>query len=176
MKKFLVFIVMVSLLSVGSLAAEDGKKINLFANAGIAFSDFEGLFVDLGAEMQINGPIWAQILLDYYANPSGVDIPGVSDTAYGFNLYGVYKIGKSEKMNLFAKAGVHYTTVKASTNVLGIEISASESKFGIAGGAGLEMKLGQKLFLLAGATVKTIFTEETGTWFKVYAGVGIPLK
>lgn len=178
MKRIILCITLVMFLGVitTSLSAGD-KKINLFGNAGIAVSDFEGLFVDVGAELQFTDNFYGQLLFDYYFNPTGEDIEGVDDSAYGFNLYGVYKFSSSGALNLFAKAGVHYTTIKASAEGFGISVSATESDFGIGGGLGFEYSLSEKVALLLGGTVKLIFSEgDTGTWFKIYGGFNFTLN
>jgi opacity protein-like surface antigen len=178
MKRILLCITLVMFLGVitTSLSAGD-KKINLFGNVGIATSDVEGLFVDVGAELQFTNNIYGQLLFDYYFNPTGEDIEGVNDSAYGFNLYGVYKFSSSSALNLFVKAGVHYTTIKASAEAYGISVSVSDSDFGIGGGLGIEYSLSEKMALLLGGTVKVIFSEgETGTWFKFYGGFNFQLN
>ena len=81
MKKVLVLVTALLLVGVVSLSA---KPINVFVNGGMAFSDFEGAFIDLGAEMQIKGNIWGQVLIDSYLSPSGVDLPaGADESAVG---------------------------------------------------------------------------------------------
>ncbi len=165
MKKKMIFFTIVLFIATLSLSA---APINIFGNVGMAFSDFEGLFFDVGAEMQLADNFWAQVLFDYYLNPSGEDLAeGVDDSAYGINLYGVYKFGGSDTMNFFAKAGVHYTTYEIGFFGLGI----SESKFGVAGGAGVEFKMGNNMALVFGGTYKTLFAEDTLGWFKIYGGI-----
>jgi opacity protein-like surface antigen len=166
MKKTLVLVTVVLFIGAFSLSA---TPINIFGNFGIAMSDFEGMFMDIGAEMQLSGPLWGQVVFDYYFNPSGADMPaGVTDSAYGGFLYGVYKNTMNDTMTLFAKAGVGYTTYEIS--FLGIGISASA--FGIGGGAGIEYKVGPKMAILAGGTFKALFDEgETLNIFKIYAGL-----
>ena len=166
MKKMLVFVTVVLFIGAFSLSA---APINIFGNLGIATSDFEGMFMDIGAEMQLSGPIWGQVVFDYYFNPSGANLPaGVSDSAYGGFLYGVFKNAMNNKTNLFAKAGVGYTTYEIS--FLGIGVSASA--FGLGGGAGIEYKVAPKMAILAGGTFKMLFDEgETMNIFKIYVGL-----
>lgn len=167
MRKTLVFVTILVFICALSLSA---APINVFANAGIAFSDIEGLFFDVGAEMQLSGPIWGQVSFDYYLNPMD-DVEGIDSSVYGINLYGVYKKEMNDKMNIFGKAGVHLTTAKVSGTFMGIDFSASDTDFGIGGGAGIEYKLADKMFLLAGATMKMLFAEgDTANWFKIYGG------
>jgi hypothetical protein len=165
MKKTLVLVAALLFFGVFSMSA---APINIFGNVGVAMSDFEGMFIDVGGEMQLSGPIWGQVVFDYYLNPSGVTMPaGMSDSAYGGFLYGVYKYGMNPKSNFFVKAGVGYTTYEI--NFLGFGISASA--FGIGGGAGIEYKIGPKMAVLAGGTFKMLFDEgETLNIFKIYGG------
>jgi len=166
MRKTLVFVTVLLFLGVISVSA---APINIFGNIGIAMSDFEGLFMDIGAEMQLSGPIWGQVVFDYYFNPSGENLPaGVSESAYGGFLYGVYKYAMNPKTNMFVKAGIGYTTYELS--ILGISISASD--FGLGAGAGFELKFGPKLAVLAGGTFKILFEEgESLNIFKIYGGL-----
>jgi hypothetical protein len=79
-------------------------------------------------------------------------------------------------MRFFAKAGVHYTTVKATSEILGISFSAKNSDFGLGDGLGLEYALAEKIALVVGGTVKIIFSEgDTGIWFKFYGGINFGL-
>jgi hypothetical protein len=178
MKKIVLYVTVLMLFMVmsTSLAAGD-KKINLLGNLGLATSDFEGLFFDVGAEFQFTNNLFAQLLFDYYFNPAGEDIPGIDDSAYGFNLYGVYKFSSSSKLNLFAKAGVHYTTVKLSADLGGMTGSIEESDFGIGGGLGVELSLGEKVALVFGSTVKLLFSDEENlTWYKFYGGINFTIN
>ncbi len=154
----------------------DGKKMNLFTGIGYAFSDFDGMFIDIGFEMQLTGNIYGQLLFDYYFNPGSLDIEDESSSAYGINLYGVYKHRSSGKMTFFAKAGVHCTVVKASAPGAGFSISVDTSDFGIGGGGGIEYFLRKKLSLVLGGTVKLAFSDENSTWYKIYCGFSYRLK
>lgn len=179
MKKTLVVITLILMLTaLMTLTAQDEKRVNVLANLGFAFSDFEGMFFDIGAEMQFSEKIYGQLLFDYYFNPSGEDLgSGVDDSAYGINLYGVYKMGEPDAMSFFVKAGVHYTTIKASGSAWGVTVSATSSDFGIGGGAGFEYPLSDNMGLNVGGTVKLIFAEgDTGTWFKLYGGISYRIK
>lgn len=165
MRKTFVFVTILLFLGVFSVSA---APINVFGNVGIALDDLEGLFFDIGAERQLSGPWWAQVVVDYYLNPSGEDMPvGVNDSAYGGYLYGVYKYAMNPKTNFFIKGGFGYTTLK----IAAMGLSVTESAFGLGAGAGFEYKIGPKMAILAGATYKSMFFEgETGTTFKLYGG------
>ena len=174
MKKILVCVTVLIVLAALSTSL---NAINLFGNVGFAASDLEGLFFDIGAELKLTNNFYGQVLFDYYFSPSGEDIEGLDDSAYGFNLYGVYKFTGSGPLNLFAKAGVHYTTVKISAAANGASISAESSDFGIGGGLGVEYSLSENVALVLGATLKLIFSEgETGDWYKFYGGVNFRLN
>jgi len=159
------------LVSLPLQAQEAKKQVYLTGGAGLAFSDFEGLFIDLGVNYQLMTCVFIQALLDYYFNPSGEKASGVSDSAWGINLYGVYKKPLKNKFSLFGKAGIHLTSTRVSSEFMGFKASASSSDFGIAVGTGLEYRLKQALALVMGLTFKTVFADETGSWFKIYAGV-----
>ncbi len=178
MKKTLLCLSMVMFLVVFSTSLSAEKKaINLFGNVGVAAADFEGMFFDVGAELQLSENIYGQLLFDYYLNPTGLDLEGVDDSAYGINLYGVYKFKSSGNLNLFVKAGIHYTTVEATAEVWGVQVTAESSDFGIGGGLGLEYSLSEKMALVFGATGKLIFSEgDTGNWFKFYGGLNFRLN
>lgn len=179
MKRFLVLVTLILFMAAFtlSLPAQDEKRVNVFGGLGFAVSDFEGLFIDVGAEMQFTGKLYGQVLFDYYMSPSGVDLPsGVNDSVYGLNLYGVYKHSASEKMNLFVKAGVHYSTYKVTASDGGLTVSLSSSDFGLGGGGGIEYLLNDKMALCFGATVKFLFAEDTLTWFKFYGSFSYRVK
>ncbi|MCP5048043.1 MAG: outer membrane beta-barrel protein, partial [bacterium] len=79
---------------------------------------------------------------------------------------------------IFAKAGVNYSAIKASTEFSGATFSSSSTDFGVGGGAGFEYFFNDRIGLTVGATVKLLFSGEdgTGTWFKFYGGVSYRLK
>jgi opacity protein-like surface antigen len=175
MKKVMLLL-LVFCLATFSFAYED-KEINVFGNLGMAFSDLEGLNLEVGGEMQFSDSIFGQLSIDYYLNPMGdAAVDGVDASAYGINLYGVYKTNSSDTLNYFAKAGAHYTTVKASADVWGVNFTATDSNFGIAGGAGIEYALSEKMDLVVGGLVKVVFADETGTWFNVFAGINFQVN
>jgi hypothetical protein len=173
MKKILACITVLTILATMTTSL---SAINIFGNLGYASSDLEGLFFDVGAETKLFQNFYGQFLFDYYFNPTGEDIDGVDDSAYGFNLYMVYKFTGSSSLNLFAKAGIHYTTIKFSASEGGISVSAEDSDFGIGGGVGLEYSLSEQFALVFGVTIKIIFSEvETGNWYKYYGGINFRL-
>ena len=171
--KGLILIVGIAVL-IQPLGAVEGKTINVFGNLGFNAGDFEGLSFDLGAEMQFTEKIWGQILFDYYFSPldqSNNSIIDINDSAWGINAYGVYTFEGRTNFKYFVKGGVHYTTVKASTDFI-FDISASNSYFGIGIGGGLEYALQRKLSLVAGITLKTAFSgDDPIVWVKLYGGL-----
>ncbi|MCP4146842.1 MAG: porin family protein, partial [bacterium] len=149
MRKAFLLVTLVLFVCFLSVSADDeGNEINIFGGAGFAFSDIEGLCQDAGVEFQLSENIYIQGVFDYYLAPYGSDIDG--DSAYGINLYGVYKIPSSDTMNFYLKAGGHYTTIKMETSIFGIDISGKSSDFGIAGGAGVEFAMGDSMDIYAG--------------------------
>jgi outer membrane protein W len=158
------------------LSAQYERQINLFGGIGFAVSDYEGLVLDIGTEFQITHAFFAQFSIDYYTNPLGADVDtslgAVDFSVVGFNLYGVYKVSPSERLNLFAKAGIHYTTLKASATVDGfLDVSETDSDFGAAGGIGIQYFFNYRLGIVFGGTGKLLFAGDTLNWFKIYSGV-----
>ena len=158
------------------------SAINFFVNVGYSVSDIKGVFFDAGAEIKVAGNFYAQFLFDYYFNPGGEEFTKTygkifDDSAYGFNLYGMFKFKTSEKLRLFVKGGVHYTTVRLQADFLGTVIALEDSDFGFGGGAGLEYSIAKKVALVLGATAKTASGEDVTTnWFKFYGGVNVRLN
>ncbi len=151
------------------------RNVSVIGSVGTAVSDFEGAFFDVGVEIRTVGNFYLQFLYDYYLNPTGVNVDGVNSSAYGFNLFAVYKFKLSKKLNLFTKVGANYTTVKAS--VSSPRVSASNSDFGAGTGAGFEFNLNKNTGILLGGTAKTIISESgAGIWFKIYCGISFRLR
>lgn len=168
----MLFVVSVSLPALH--AAGGGKRKIVFAGIGAASSDLGGLFMDIGLEKRFFGNFYGQFLFDYYFNP--FDKPGISDSyAYGINLYGVYRIPVSTKINFFLKAGFHWTTLKKNYETSRI---VHRKDYGIAGGGGIECRLSETVFIHAGATVKYAYDEDEvdHKWVKLYGGVVFRLK
>jgi opacity protein-like surface antigen len=160
-----------------SLSAYGEKKFNVFANLGYAFSDFEGLVFEFGGELQVTGNLYGQLLLDYYPDPFGDEgVPDFNDSAYGLNLYAVYKYRMVDNINLFAKTGVHLTSIKVSAVAFGIPVTATDTDFGVGAGGGIEYLFNDKWGMQLGGTVKFLFAEDTAAWFKVYGGVSYRVK
>ncbi len=189
MKKLVAMMVAVVLvLSLGTgLKAED-KELNLLANLGFAFSDVEGLFLDLGVEKQFKQNLFALLYLDYYFNPTGLNESGslygvgydVSLTLMGINLAAAYKRELNEKIKWFVRAGVllALSRLKVTGSYMGVSLSDSTSAtdFGLSAGGGIEYILQKKLALVAGVAISMIFSDGTGTWFKIFAGINYKLK
>jgi opacity protein-like surface antigen len=168
MKKILPLVMCVLLLSSLGLAA--GKKgarqpgMQVFGDLGLAVSDFEGLFLDAGYQYGFTPKLFAEGLFEYYFSPAG---SGFDSSAWGLNLNGVYKHGLSGGLTLFGKAGI--CLIHTSVTFMGI--SAGDSDIGFNVGGGVEYALNEKMGLRGGATMKISFAEEeTGTFFKLYAG------
>ncbi len=183
MKKIFLVAMMLVLISSFSFGATkkqaaDGKgDINLFFDLGIAFSDFEGLFLEAGGQYAFTPKISGEFLFDFYLNPAGESGEGFSSKAYGFNFNAVYKHPLSGGLKLFGKAGINLTITSVSMEFWGQKLSESDSNFGLNFGGGVEYDLSEQLALRGGMTFKIAFAEgDTGTWFKLYGGVAYKLK
>ena len=178
MKKLVsIMVAMVFILSLGTgLKAED-KELNLMANIGMAFSDFEGLVIDLGVEKQFSENLFALLYLDYYLNPTGEDYgANASLTLMGINLGAAYKKQLNEKIKWFVRAGILIAIAKAEFTLFGYTQSETDSNFGLSAGGGIEYMLQEKLSLVAGVALATVFSDGSATWFKIFAGVNYKLK
>jgi len=181
MKKALVA-TLVLMLSAGlaygnSTQFQNGKdSINLIFSPGIAFSDFEGLFIQAGGQYGFKESIFGEFLVDYYFNPSGLSGDGFSSSAIGFNLNAVYKHPLQENLNLFGKAGINLTTLSATIKFDEFKASASETNFGINVGGGVEFAFTEQIALHAGMTFKLLFVDGSANWFKSYVGITYRLE
>jgi len=178
----LLLVVLVSGLTFGAppkkaKVADEKGSISLFFDAGIAFSDFEGLFLEAGGQYAFTPKIFGEFLFDFYLNPAGESGEGVSSKAYGFNFNAVYKHPLSRGLNLFGKAGINLTITSVSFSFWGQDFSESDSNFGLNFGGGVEYGVSEQMAIRGGLTFKIAFAEgETGTWFKLYGGVSYKLK
>lgn len=175
MKKSMVLVLILLLSTVAMLA--EGKRINLFADLGAAANDFEGMFIDVGAELQLSQKFYGQLLFDYYLDPTGTNTSDVKSEVYGFGLYGVYKAPLSDKLNFFVKGGLTYQMVKVSVELFGVTFEGeTESELGFGAGGGIEYGLNDKVALQAGLTYRGIFAEGGANWLKIYGGVSFRVK
>jgi len=181
MKKLIsIMVAVILILTLGTgLKAED-KELNLMANLGFAFSDVEGLFFDLGVEKEIKNNLFALLYLDYYLNPTGENFGAygvdASLTLMGVNLGAAYKKRLNEKIKWFLRAGVLLAFSKATISYLGFSVSETASDFGVSAGGGIEYEFQKNLAFVAGVAISMIFSDGTGTWFKLFAGVNYKLK
>jgi opacity protein-like surface antigen len=180
MKKKVLFVLLSMLLVCAALSpsAQDQKSGSLIGSLGFASLDFEGVAMDIGVEMQVKGNIYGQLLFDYYMDPFGDEgYQGGDYSAYGINLYGVYKIDASEQLKFFAKAGIHLTTVKWTTKIDDIiGVSANDSHVGAAAGIGAQYMLNDRWGILAGGTVKVLFGGLADKWLKFYGGLSYRVR
>jgi len=180
MKKTISILLVVMILSLGLGLNADDKELNVLADLGFAFSDVEGLFFDLGIEKQFKQNLFALLYLDYYFNPTGENFGAygidASLTLMGINLGAVYKSQLNEKIKWFLRAGLLLAISKATVTFLGYKTSDSASDFGIFGGAGIEYLLSPKLALMAGVALHMVFSDGTGTWFKLFYVIIYKLK
>ncbi len=168
-KKMLILFLLAPVILSVSLFAGGRKNFSIIGTAGNAVSDFKGVTFDVGAEIRTLGNFYLQFMFDYYLNPTNLKTAGIDDSAYGFNLYGVYKFRLSKKMNAFVKLGLNYTTLRVSASSGGV--TASNSDFGAGAGIGLEFALSESMGFQLGGTAKALASESgAGTWFNMYAG------
>ncbi len=175
MKKILVLAMLILfVVSVSLPAAGQGKRHIVFAGTGVAVSNLEGLFFDIGVEKRFFGNFYGQFLFDYYLNPFKSFSP-IDSYAYGLNFYGVYKIPASDRIYFCLKTGFHITSWKKEWDVTRIEI---RTDYGFAGGGGIEYHLNDRAFIYSGATVKWAFDELTisDKWVKLYGGLVLLVK
>jgi len=159
-------------------AQKTDSGFEYFAHLGLAFSDFEGLYLDIGVEKAFTEKLSAQVFLDYYPNP--VDLgdfyEDFSTSAYGIGVYGKYNLFDSDKLGFYARGGLHLTFLTMNYDWFGEEIElASETKLGLGGGAGFEYTLSDNMKLLVDGTVRTLFGDEALTFFVISAGVKLSL-
>jgi opacity protein-like surface antigen len=181
MKKVIsILIAAVLVMSLGTGLSAQDKELNVFGNLGFAFSDVEGLFLNAGVEKQMTDNIFVQFFVDYYFDPSGENFSGygvdASVTLTCINFFAAYKKEMGDKLKLFVNAGPLLALSKVTASAYGFSISDSTTDFGIGAGAGIEYSLQEKLSLVAGAALNVVFSDETGTWFKLFGGINYKLK
>jgi hypothetical protein len=167
MKKIVLILLVVMLLTSFGFSVAKKKyvpppepKIVVFGDLGLAVSDFKGLFLDAGVQYALSKNLFGEFLFDFYLKPLGA---GLDFTAYGFNLNGVYKYPLQDKLNLFGKAGVNFTTLS------GYGVSGTD--FGINVGGGVEYNLSDTMGIRAGGTFKMLFESVANiSYFKFYGG------
>ncbi len=173
-KAFIVGAFLFSLAFSPALQAQQKGDFTYFGHLGLAFSDFEGLYLDIGVEKAFSEKLSGQVFADYYANP--VDLSDLyedfSTSAYGIGLYGKYSISNTEKLGFYVRGGLHLTFLAMNYDWFGEEIELdSETKFGLGGGAGFEYALNDALKLQLDGTIRTLFGDGSLTFFVISAGV-----
>ena len=171
---FLILILFVTLGTSGFLMGYDYKQNSLFAGLGFASSDFEGVLIEGGIEFGLSKNIYVKALVDYYFDPLGKDEPeDISVKAYGLNVYFVYKLRLSKKLNLFGQSGINLTTIKETMGFM----SVTSGNFGIGVGSGIEYMFKPRMGIHCGATYKYVFMAgENLRWYKFYLGFVFRLK
>ncbi|MCP4215447.1 MAG: porin family protein [bacterium] len=176
--KIIVVAILVMLLAGVSFASGTKRKeIRIFIGAGTAAMDMRNVFVDLGIEQQFFGNLYGQFMLEYYNNPS--NLPENSDSsAYGVNLYGVYKIPVSDKFKFFLKGGVHMTIQEVDMDWVFGRVEGTSTNLGLGGGAGIEYSVSNIIALYGGTTIKMFLDDSNtnATWFKFYGGISFKVK
>ncbi|MCP4216320.1 MAG: outer membrane beta-barrel protein [bacterium] len=177
-KNAVIMVVMCVILFIPALLNGGTKSnIGVIGCAGTSVSDFKGSFFDVGLEVRFSGNFYFQFLVDTYSEPAALgefSAVGLNSSAYGANVYGVYKFSVSQKLSLFTKLGVSYTRLKTSSSP-GLSITMGD--FGAGAGAGLEFRLSKKVNFVMGGTVKALIADSgAGTWLKFYSGLSFRLK
>lgn len=187
MRKMILIPVIFAALLLGTVSSA-GAEINIFGGVGFAFSDIEGLLVDLGAELQLTKGFYMQFEVDthigdqggnnyYYLNDGYIGSPmRVGTQPYGVSLFGVYKVPVSRNMKIFGKVGLHaafhlgnvyredygYYDYYGNYEYTYYDDSGPrKSGLGTGFGIGIEQRLTDKLALVLGGTYKILFDEGT---------------
>jgi len=177
------------LLSIVLPASAGSRQINVFGGVGFAFSDVEGVTIEIGVEMELLQGFYLQFMANshlsdqvggnyYYYNDSHLySRQQISTRPYGLNLYGLYKFPVSRTLKVFGKAGVHvafhitprydyyyydsYYGNNYYNNYYYDDSGPKKSGIGTAFGVGVEHQLTKKLALVVGGTYKILFDEGT---------------
>ncbi|MCP4151591.1 MAG: porin family protein [bacterium] len=160
-----------------SLQALNKQNISLVGFVGSSLGDFKGQNVGLGLELRLWRNFYVQCLYDSYMEPSALgsfNTPGINSSAHGLNLYLIYKKQLSQKLTLFGKLGVNYTTISSSLQS-GVSISGSDPGTGF--GLGAQYRMGKNIYFVVGGTLKALIPDSgAGIWFKSYGGISFRLK
>jgi hypothetical protein len=190
-------LILVSVFFTRSLPAAE-KKIYFFGALGTATEPFDEVLMDVGVEFQLAGGLYVQFLAnsridssgDYYypyyyhptyIYPSIVDIAISFSSLYGLDAYWVYKAPVSKRVNLFGKAGVTYMFYSKYYYLEEDDTPVKVSRNGLGAGAGLELKLGERLNLVFGGNYEILFGRKSSvpnlggekkntSWTKFYIG------
>lgn len=149
------------------------KRIYLLAAGGYTFPglDMEGGHAELGMEARLFGKVHARLTVDYYWGNKQRLIEGETVLyAYGFNLYGLYKLNISETLCFALKAGAHYTTVKTRLSAFGVTFTARNSDPGGAAGGGFCWQVSNRLSIFAEAEAKHLLSNVPRTWANARLG------
>ncbi len=162
------------------LLADGERKRSMLYSYGVGTSDLDARVFDFGFEVQIAGNFYGQFLAEY-SNESFEEFDAYSSKGWGFNLFGLYKFPVSEKVNLFAKAGVNYTHMeleveKDEDGAYPPGINDNLPNLGIGIGAGVELQVTDHIAIHGGATYKVLFDSEPLKWLKCYAGFSYGVK
>jgi hypothetical protein len=185
MKKVIIITVLFAVVLLNPVPSA-GAEINIFGGVGFAFSDVEGVLIELGAEMRLTKGFYMQLMVDtylddrarssyYYLGDGYIGSPiTIGTRPYGINFFGVYKVPISRNWKVFGKAGIH-----AAFNLSNVyrgyydfygyydyyyyydDSGPEKNGVGTAFGIGIEHRLTKKLSLLVGGTFKMLFDEGT---------------
>ena len=157
------------------LAAQTfARGVTIYGGGGAAFSDYEGVVLNLGIDLKFAGRFSAQLVMDFLLDPAP-ELEDATDTninIVGTSLFGVYRFSSSRNFNVFIRGGLHLSTFRVKSTFQGVSIRATESDFGVAGGLGLEFAVSQRMGIILGGDVKYIFDSIADvTYYNVYGGV-----
>lgn len=183
MKKMMIF-ALVLFLALSVSAEKKKKEFNILGGVSFAFSDLEGVVLDLGAELELSRDFFLQFMINSYLGDQGgnyiyyqsghVYAPlSIGTQPFGLNFYGLYKVRVSRNSRIFGKAGVnavfynppryHYSWDYYGgywdNYYYGYQADyrgPRRSSFGTAFGLGFEHLLTERLGLVVGGTYKML--------------------
>lgn len=182
MKKMIIIALMLCVALTVS-AEKKKKEINIMGGVSFAFSDLEGVVLDLGAELELSRDFFLQFMMNSYLGDQGgnyfyyqtghVYAPlNIGTQPFGLNFYGMYKVRVSRNFKIFGKVGVNavfYNPPRYNyywdyygyggdyyyVNQVDYR-GPRRSSFGTAFGLGIEHLLTERLGLVVGGTYKML--------------------
>ena len=175
-RKSLLLVMAVLLLVPAAAFANGGWTIDARGGVGIPTGDFKnayksGLLIGLEASKMMTTNLALGLDGNYIKNKAdnAVLAPGAEAEAkfMHYGVHGKYMLSKSDsKMMPYMVAGAGLYHIKSSaTPAGGTEVSASETKFGLRGGLGLNMMFSPKMGLGFQADYNDVMTSGSSTQF-----------
>lgn len=179
MKKLLCLTVVSILLFVVPAHASD-NPVKLFGGIGFGTGDIKNIAFSFGGEIGVAEKLSIVAEMSIYTSPAddkalyavGWELVSVKNDSSLFTggLFAKYKINN----HFFARGGLILASGKDKIKILGVKVaSATTTKIGFAGGAGMELPITEKLGAQLGADV---MTAGSATWVKFYGNICIKLK